>query len=282
MESSVGFPRGPFGVSSKFLFRRWLAIALCVPASLAIFVVYFYLAWGQTSAIWHDQRVWNAGGPEGPVEVSGDVTTRQFVLKSYRLKVAYVTPDSVRHQHQLELETLFGGIDEEAEQTVRLAPDNPDDFALSGAVAATSRRYFAALFFLIVGGAIAVAVAFLAWAALRQLRRVRVAAEHGVLRLAPLVRREPVIVNGRDSGAEKVVFRVDRPDGGQLDVDWQLRTKGSQLLLGHGGRAVLAVVPAAEPALSVLMLESFYPLTFSPADAQQLRQALAAAHTPSA
>jgi len=44
MESSVGFPRGPFGVSRKFLFRRWLAIALCAPTSLAIFVVYSYLA----------------------------------------------------------------------------------------------------------------------------------------------------------------------------------------------------------------------------------------------
>lgn len=277
MESSVGFPRGPFGLSRKFLLWRWLAIALCAPASLGIFAGYAYMAWDQASAIWHDQRVWNAGGPEGPVQVGGDVTTRQFVLKSYRLDVVYVTPDQVRHQHRLELETLFGGIDEDAEHTVRLSPTNPDDFALSTAVSATSTRYFAALFFLVVGGGLAVAVAFLAWAALKQVRRVRAAADHGVLRLAPIVSREPVIVNGRDSGAEKVIFRVNRPDGGQVDVDWQLRTKGNPLLTAHGGQAVLAVVPTTDPTQAVLVLDSLYPLALSAADAQQLRAALAAA-----
>lgn len=267
-------------LSRKFLFRRWLAIALCVPASLAILAGYSYMAWGQARGIWHDDRVWNAGGPEGPVEVTGDVTTRQFVLKSYRLQVAYVTPDGARHQHPLELETLFGGIAEDVEYRVRLSPNDPEDFALSNVVAASTTRYWAALFFLVVGGAIAAAVAFFAWAALKQLRRVRVAAEHGVLRLAPVVSRERVIVNGRDSGAEKVVFRVDRPDGSQLDVDWQLRTKGSQLLTAHGGQAVLAIVPALDPALAVLMLESFYPLVLTAADAQQLRAALGSAPAP--
>lgn len=277
MEGSVSFPRGPFGLSRKFMLWRWVAVALCVPASLALFVVYAYLALEQAQGIWHDQRVWNAGGPEGPVQVSGDVTTRQFVLKSYKLDVLYVTPDQVRHPHKLEVETLFGGMDEDAEHTVRLSPTDPDDFALSIAVGATTTRYLAALFFLVVGGGLAAAVAFFAVAALKQIRRVRSAADHGVLRLAPLVSREPVIVNGRDSGAEKVIFRVQRPDGAEVNVDYQLRTKGNQLLTAHGGASVLAIVPAADPTQAVLLLDSLYPIAFSASDAEQLRAALASA-----
>jgi hypothetical protein len=279
MEGSVGFPRGPFGLSRKFLFWRWVAILVCAPASVAIFGVYAYMAFGQARSIWHDQRVWDAGGPEGPVQVGGQVTTRQFVLKSYRLDVSYVTPNGVSHAHKLEIETLFGGLDEEAEDRVRLSPTDPDDFALSSVVEASTTRYFAALFFLVVGGGIAVAVAFFAVASYRQIRRVRSAAQHGVLRLAPLLSRERVMANGRDTGAEKVIFRVQRPDGGVVDVDWQLRTKGSELLTAQGGRAVLAVVPSTDPAQAVLMLVSFYPLALSPADAQQVRAALAGAPT---
>jgi hypothetical protein len=277
MEGSVGFPRGPFGLSRKFLFWRWVAIALCAPTSLALFGVYAYMAFGQARAIWHDQRVWDAGGPEGPVQVGGEVTTRQFVLKSYRLDVGYVTPNGVSHAHKLEVETLFGGLDEEAADSVRLSPTDPDDFALASVVNASTTRYFAALFFLVVGGGLAAAVAFFAVASYRQIRRVRTAAEHGVLRLAPLLSRERVMANGRDTGAEKIVFRVPRADGSAVDVDWQLRTKGNELLTAHGGRAVLAIVPSTDPAQAVLMLASFYPLVFSAAEGQQLRMALAVA-----
>lgn len=279
MEESVGYPRAPFKLSFKFLLWRWAGMAICLPGALAIFGVYAYLALGQARAIWHDSRVWNAGGPEGPVQVGGQVTTRQFVLKSYKLDVEYTTPDGVRHPHELEVETLFGGLEEDVESRVRLSPTNPDDFAINTVVEASTARYFAALFFLVAGGGIAATLGYLAWMVYKQMRRVRRAAQDGVLRLTPLVSRERVFVNGQDTGAEKVVFRVLQPDGAWVNVDYQLGTNGG-LLTTSDGSSVLAVVPRADPAQAVLMLTSLYPFVFSPSDAQQLRASLVATRVP--
>jgi hypothetical protein len=274
MERVEGFPRGPFALSKKFLVRRWLTVVLAGLGSVAILAVYARMAWQGANGIWHDQRVWAAGGLEGPAKVSGEVTTRQFVLKSYRLKVEYVTPDGVSHQHELEFDTLFGGMDEQSEQLVRLTPNQLDDFAFGPAVEAATPRYFAVLFFLLAGGGIAVAVAVLALATYRQLVRVSAAARQGVLRPTPLVHRERVVVNGRDSGAEKVIFRLTRPDGSPVDVTWQLRTKGDQLLVADEGRALLALVPP-DPLQAIALLESFYPLALPAADESRTRSALA-------
>ena len=83
-------------------------------------------------------------GPEIPAGIDGRVTTRQFVLKSYELTVQFVTPDGTLRNKNLELTTLFGGIAEEREPTVRLMPGSVDDFALSLAVDVAKTRWAAA------------------------------------------------------------------------------------------------------------------------------------------
>ncbi|RYZ06692.1 MAG: hypothetical protein EOO73_15450 [Myxococcales bacterium] len=128
----------------------------------------------------------------------------------------------------------------------------------------------------LAGGVVVVALlGCFPWFALRQMRRVLAAARFGVLRLAPLLRRERVIANDQNTGAEKITFHVPSPDGSLLEVAWQLRTHGHRLLTGADGASVLAVVPTTDPSQAILLLDSFYPLALSPAAAQQLRAALA-------
>ncbi len=193
-EIRVGFPRGPFAVSRRFVFWRWFAVVLLVPSSLGILVGYVSLA---------------------------------------------------------------------------LQPGDVVDFA------GTQSDWMELVVF-VSGVGLAMAVGYMAWLPLRQLRRVRTAAQKGVLRLAMLIHRERIRAEGQDTGAEKVVFRLRRADGTFVDVTWQLGTKGG-LLTAHGGRSVLALVPTHDPTLAVLVLSSLYPLALGAADAQQLRAALAVA-----
>src|SRR6478609_7332416 len=145
-----GFPEGPYRLRGKFVFYRALMVGLSLLAAFGCVAAYAWLAGDSVSLILHDQRVWSAGGPELPAGVEGDVTTRQFVLSSYDLKVSDRTPDGRAHEQPLKFDT-FGTIPDDRESTVRLAPGNSDDFALSTAVAVSGKRWASAAFFGVVG-----------------------------------------------------------------------------------------------------------------------------------
>lgn len=271
-----GFPVGPYKLRSKFVAYRALGVGVCALAALGCVVLYASLAGDGASLILHDQRVWDAGGPELPAGVDGQVTTRQFVLNSYDLKVHYRTPDGASHVRPLKFDTLGSLPDDEA-TTVRLAPGSTEDFALSSAVAASGKRWASAFFFGVVGIALlGGAFGALGFAAARQWRRVARAARLGRPRSCPLVAREQIMNQGRETGAEKLTFRVEPGEPGRpaRDVSYQLRTKGSAVITLDGGASVLALVPEARPDDAILLLSDFYPIELGSAERAQAEQAV--------
>jgi hypothetical protein len=269
-----GFPGGPFRLRTKFLVLRWLVIAVCGVGALGAGILYTVLSWNEVSDIWHDARIWEAGGPELPAVVSGDVRTSKFIFRNYKLQVAYRTPDGTPHQHPLELEMLGGSLDEDAPQVVRLSPTDPKQFALGPAVDSSGARYAAAIFFFVVGWGIAAAFGAGVWAALRQIRRVSQAARSGKLSVARLLSREQVMNNGRPTGAEKVRFWLDLPGTVPREVEYQLRTKGDALLTNRAGDRVLALASERDPSGAVLLLQSLYPISLDEAGAGRARALL--------
>jgi hypothetical protein len=271
-----GFPAGPYKLRAKFVLYRLIGVVLCGIAATGCMILYGGMARDAASLIQHDQQVWGAGGSDLPASVDGEVTTRQFVLNSYDLKVRYKTLDGQVREQPLKFDTLGSMPDDDA-TTVRLAPGSMDDFALSSAVAASGKRWAATAFFggvgiFLLGGAFGV----LGFATSKQWRRVHHAARHGTPLACRLLSREKVLNQGKDTGSEKLTFRVPAgPGHPELDVSYQLRTKGSAVIALDGGAAVLALVPADAPQGAILLLSDFYPIELGDAERRQAEQAIA-------
>lgn len=256
---------------------RLLAVVICAVGAVGCVIIYGKMAWDAASQIRHDAQLWNAGGPELPAQVDGEVTTRKFVLNSYDLNVHYATPDGQVHHRPLKVET-FGSMPDDHETTVRLAPDSSDDFALNSAVAASGKRWAAAAFFGIVGifllGGAFTAGAF---AASKQWRRVRHAARHGRPLRCQLVSREQILNQGKPTGSEKLTFRIAaEPARPTHDVSYQLRTKGSDVITLDSGASVLALVAPDAQEGAILLLRDFYPIELGETERKQAEQAIAA------
>ena len=217
-------------------------------------------------------------GPEIPAGIDGRVTTRQFVLKSYELTVQFVTPDGTLRNKNLELTTLFGGIAEEREPTVRLMPGSVDDFALSLAVDVAKTRWAAAAFFVVIGILLlGGACAGIVYAIARQSRRILRAARTGTPQACELISREPILYQGSPTGTDTFKFKVASAVAGAppTEVKYQLRTKGSDVVQLASGKAVLALVPAGAPDKAILVLRDYYPLGFSDSERMQADAAVA-------
>jgi hypothetical protein len=272
----AGFPTGPYKLRRKFVAYRLLGVVLCGLAAVGCVILYSSMAWDTASLIRHDQQVWSAGGLELPATIDGEVTTRQFVLNSYDLKVHYKTADGQVRDQPLKFDTL-GSMDENQATSVRLAPGSLDDFALSSAVDVSGKRWAAAAFFggvgiFLLGGAFSV----LGFATSKQWRRVHHAARRGSALACQLLAREKVLNQGSDTGAEKLTFRVPAHAGRPpLDVSYQLRTKGSDVVTLDGGTAVLALVAADAPQGAILLLRDFYPLALGENERRQAEHAVA-------
>jgi hypothetical protein len=90
-----------------------------------------------------------------------------------------------------------------------------------------------------------------------------------------LLAREKILNQGKDTGSEKLTFRVPAMPGyPSLDVSYQLRTKGSAVATLDGGAAVLALVPKDAPERAILLLRDFYPPELADAERQQAEQAI--------
>lgn len=279
MHMLAEFVQKPYRIATRFMLYRALGVAASLALMTASVLGFGAMGLAGARAIWRDQGIWNEGGPGLPAQVKGEVTTRQFVLKSYKLEVSYVSPgDGELHTGHLELDTLFGGIADDLQPMVRLSKGDPGAFALNTAVEASGVRWASVGFFFVVGiGLLGGCFGLLTYSVANQLRRVRRAAATGTPMLCPLVSRERVLNQGRPTGAELFRFQVPGSDGRETVAKYQCRTKGCPALTMAGDRFVLAIVPPQAPTQAILLLQNFYPFVFSEAQKLSAKAALEAA-----
>jgi hypothetical protein len=273
----IAFPPGPYRLATRFVVYRLLGLVLGIVAALGCIGGYGYMTWSSIVGIVHDDRVWSAGGREYPAKVEGRVTTRQFVLKSYELHVSYRLPGG-EHKKNLSFDTLFGGIETNADTTVRVLPGNPEEFALNAAVEASGKRWAAAAFlgavgiFLLGGCCI-----LLAYRVAKQWQRASRALSTGVPVVCALVSREHVMYRGRPTGTEIFKFKVpaNAANGVETEGTYQFKTKGPGPLTLRNGTSVLAIVPPDAPKQAILLLRDYYPLALADAERMQAETAVA-------
>ena len=273
------FVPGPFKIATRFLIYRLIGITVCVAAVAACLIGYSIFAWDGARGIRHDQRIWNEGGPLLDARFKGEVTTRQFVLKSYALEVAYETPDGQSHKNELKFDTLFGGLADDGDIKVRVSPNNPDDFALNLAVDASGSRWASVAFFGVIGiFLLGGCFGLLTYTVASQTLRVRAAAKTGLPMLCTLLRREAVLNQGKPTGAEKFRFKIpalaNHPEG---EATYQCHTKKCRALTLANDQLVLAIVPPQNPSQAIILLEDYYPFVFSEAQKATATNAVQAA-----
>jgi hypothetical protein len=273
----IGFPPGPYRLATRFVVYRLLGVVLGIVAALGCIGGYGYMTWSSIAGIVHDDRVWSAGGREYRAKVDGRVTTRQFVLKSYELHVSYRLPGG-EQKRDLSFDTLFGGIDSNADMAVRVLPGNPEEFALNAAVEASGKRWAAAAFLGVVGiFLLGGCCFFLAYSVAKQWRRASRAISGGVPVVCALVSRAHVMHQGRPTGTETFKFKVpaNAAGGVETEVTYQFKTKGSGPLTLCNGTSVLAIVPPNAPTQAILLLRNCYPLALADVERTQAEAAIA-------
>ncbi|MEY4546453.1 MAG: hypothetical protein RL685_2648 [Pseudomonadota bacterium] len=267
MDASVpGFPSGPYQLrgtlgASVRLGTCWLIAVASLAGSLWNFV-------GTALEIQHARSVWEGTGPTREATVEGKARSTKWVFWTYDLTVEYLGPDGVLRRHPLEFTTLTRAFAPRAETAiVRLAPDDPDDFALEALVAVSGPRWRALL--VLTLGFVLIGAVFLheARKERRQRRAALLSAEKGVPRwcaMTPRAARE---------GRLNITFEI--PTGaGDVRVTRIVQQGGRPLT--RPGNWVLALVPPGAPDQSVLVLDDLSPLSLSP----EQRQAAYAAVSP--
>jgi hypothetical protein len=204
-------PPAPRRLSSRYTSTRTVgAIALMLGA---IGVALGYGIWQIDSAqqILRDGRVWAEAKGSSPAIVDGHVTTHDFVLDSYKLKVTFSDQDGKKREGETEFETLFTSVDQNAPAEVHYAIDHPDQFALNWAIDVTGGRWMAFAFMAIIGVfLIGGSLAFLGYKLLSTTRAASRAALQGVEAICAVTLVEQQIVQGKTTG--RLIYHYALPE----------------------------------------------------------------------
>src|SRR5512145_1805973 len=86
----------------------------------------FIVGGGMAWEIWADQSLWRRGVPAKEVRVEGHVTTKKLVWHSYNLTARWRDEKGAVRQHKVNVETLFGGLDQRWPPELRYEPHAPE------------------------------------------------------------------------------------------------------------------------------------------------------------
>jgi hypothetical protein len=265
-----GVEAGPYRLKSSFVAGRWAGVAASIAGALFCMGLYGSMELEQARGILHDTRLWAAEGPERPAKYDGHVTSHQFILNGYDLKLSWNDEQGEAHSKTLKFDTLFSTLDEHRHARVRLNPADPSDAALNLAADVSLGRWAAVVGMTLVGvGVFGLGLLWFARSLVLHLRRVRAAAGDGELMPCRLTAREPVVVNGRPTPRER--FSIDALGA---PVTCELKTKGNPPLVTPDGAWVLALVPRSRPTEAVVLGGDLAPLALGPEAREAARLAM--------
>jgi hypothetical protein len=271
-ERSV-LPVRPLGLRMSFYLRRTafgLFLAAFAAGSGAGAVWAISDAW----SIRRDQRIWDSGTQATDGMVHGKVRSRglRWVIAFYDLDVTYADADGARYRGPVEIATMLGSVDTDADPEVRYDPADPDRFALSWAVDASGARWR----WVVIGGALFGAIALLfAWVTrgwIQETLAIRQCARRGrevVVRIADVLRVDDD--RGRRTTKARYTLLVPAPDGAD-DQRWL-----EELDLARGrplfadpteGTAHALIGPGANTR--ILLCDSLYPLALTAAERREV------------
>ncbi|HTQ31544.1 MAG TPA: hypothetical protein VMI53_10070 [Opitutaceae bacterium] len=266
----------PLRLQSSFVWKNRLGGLVLILAGIGAAVGFGWYESGAVKELLDQSRIWQEGTPAWRTEVSGHVTSHDFVLNEYDLNVTFVDANQVSHDNNVKFDTFIGKVDQEREPMVHYLPNDPDRFALSWAIDAKTSRWSAIVFMAVIGiGLIGGAFTFLGWLALRRLSDAKACAsrpDEVILRIAKIV---PTIVKGKQTGNE-YHFTGHTLAGREITGKTVFALKYEPLFADAAKQAVLALVPQENVKRPLVLRGDFYPFDLSPDDQARVRAAIAA------
>jgi hypothetical protein len=246
-------------VSPSFLRKQIAGVVLLSLLGGGFLVGMGGYAFGQASDFVEQRTIWADGEVAQSASVGGEVTTRRFVFKSYKLDVEWVDDQDRDRRGKLEFTTVFGGPERGDPVVVRYDPKRPKKFALSWAVESTVSWGIWVL--LAIGLAVGFGglLLFLAWTCLQNIRSARRAAVGGREVVAKIVAVEQQIVNGRPTGNQVYRYQLE----GQKPREWIQVQQGPGPLFVDGERTSLLVIET--DAAPVVVRADLHPFEVDPA-----------------
>ncbi len=278
-------PPRPLKLQRSFLIRAYFWGILWVLVGLGVGGAYLVWQYRDAARVIADGEVWEHGTPAELGSVRGTQRSRYGIFKEYSLDVSYTDTSNLPHNDHFTFSTLFGGVDDDAQPTLRFDPQDNSRYAISWAVECTKSRWASIGFMSIVGALIGVAILSLGAILLKRARTAqRVAATSEEVECLLLSATEQ-IVNGRPNG--HIVYRFVVPALAPLENDnagyranavraetatasrnheaIMQRSKGEPFFTqrGAGGDLVLVLVSRENPKDVLLLRYDLYPLDLS-------------------
>jgi hypothetical protein len=274
-------PARPLRLQRSFVLRSYFWGLLWLVVGLGVATAYEVWQARDAMRITQDQDVWAHGTPSEFGNVSGNSRSRYGIFKEYDLNVSYSDGAGATHTDHFSFSTLGGGIDDNTQPALRFDPRDPSHYAISWAVECTRSRWASVAFMAIVGALIGIAIAFIGWAMLGQLRIAQRVAKESEEVECNVVSETEQIINGRPSG--NMVYRflvpalppVPSSEAGYRDAAVQAQTattpverevvlarkKGTPIYTQRGpsGDKLLALVSRTRPKDVVMVRHDFHP-----------------------
>lgn len=261
-------PARALGLRGGFYLRRAGVVMLVLAMATGLGAG---TAWAVSGAwsIRRDQRVWDNGTPAAAGMLVGEVRSHGlgWFMAWYDLEVTYSDAEGAQYRGPVEMVTMLGKADTDADPVVRYDRAHHDRFALSWAVEASGARW---RWVVIGGGLFAVLTVLMLWLTLVLLKEV------AAVRRCARAGREVVVKvaderfvddsKGRRTSKCRYTFVVPA-DGGGADrwVEEVDLAKRQPLFVDAARTSAYALVgPAAK--VRILVLEDLYPLAVTAAE----------------
>ncbi|HEY0479230.1 MAG TPA: hypothetical protein VGD37_17045 [Kofleriaceae bacterium] len=241
-----------------------------------------FIVWqaGAARDIVRDQQVWSHGAVAEDLRVSGQETSRNFVLNSYELTATFTTRDGQPRSEKISFDAFLQSVDQDAPLDARYDTADPSRVVLSWAMDVTRGRWCAVAFLGVMGLIIAASLLMVGIRALGRLFVARRAtASFEELELT-VVQATTIRHNGRPTGRIKYEFLV--PD--DLHVAGKRTRKRSvtfnekketPVFLSGDGKRILGVRASASRDVPVVPRQDGYPFALSDAAREALTAAAA-------
>jgi len=231
----LGLPRtGPFAVEDGFATKTVLKATAVAVLLAALSGVTGWLTVSNVGKVLHVQRVWAEGvDAGGEVGFEGEVTTRNFVLKSYDLEIQFQDRLGRVRSFDCEFDRFFTGPEERDPIEVRYLEDDPAQATTSWQHDAVPHMWIWILITAAMAVGAATGAVYMVASAVATVGRVKELARSGQLIAVEVIEAEAQVVEK----VTTVTMKLALPGGGETKHVFQ-EGKTDPYLVDDGTRVL--------------------------------------------
>jgi len=217
-------------------------------------------------------------GTPTPADVSGEVTTSNFILDEYKLEIVFIDGSGEQRKVDYEFVTLFGGPGTDADASVRLDPEDSTKPILSWAAEYAGARWRAVGMFVLGSVLGAIGCGYGGWTVLQRWLATCRAAQASIEVHCPISKQTLREVNQR----RFLDIECQIPSSAELPAEVRGRSfkftyslkKQQPLYADVEGTSLVVLVPHSMPTAAVAGHADLHPFRLSPTQAQELEDAI--------